>query len=177
MNESMPAGAPRIVLEPIDPKHAMLFKDVRLRALKDTPSAFSSTYAKESRFTDADWVARALQWTNELSAAYLAIDADTAIPCGIAGGFVDGDDPSRAYLVSVWVAPTYRRTGVGRALVDAVILWAAARRVSSLSLIVTSNNDAAIGFYRNLGFRMTGHSKPYVNDPTLLDLEMARAIC
>ena len=32
----------------ITPETALVFKDARLRALQDTPLAFSSTYAKES---------------------------------------------------------------------------------------------------------------------------------
>jgi len=62
-----------ITLELITQQNAMIFKDVRLRALQDTPSAFGSTYAKESQLTDADWVKRAAQWTSERSAGYLAM--------------------------------------------------------------------------------------------------------
>ena len=48
-----------ITLDPVTPQNAMLFKQVRLQALRDTPKAFSSTYADESRLTDAEWVKRA----------------------------------------------------------------------------------------------------------------------
>ena len=44
-----------ITLELLTPQTALAFKDVRLRALLDSPSAFSSTYAAESQLTDADW--------------------------------------------------------------------------------------------------------------------------
>lgn len=43
-----------ITIEPITPQTALTFKAARLRALQDTPSAFGSTYAKESQLTDAD---------------------------------------------------------------------------------------------------------------------------
>jgi ribosomal protein S18 acetylase RimI-like enzyme len=108
-----------ITLELITPQDAMLFKDVRLRALQDTPTAFSSTYAKESQLTDADWITRAAQWTNEKSSTYLAMDAE--IPCGIVSGILDKDDAKRAHLLSMWVAPTHRRSGIGRKLVKAII--------------------------------------------------------
>jgi hypothetical protein len=32
-----------ITLDPVTPQNAMLFKQVRLQALRDTPKAFSST--------------------------------------------------------------------------------------------------------------------------------------
>ena len=163
-----------ITLELITPQNAMLFKDVRLCALQDTPTAFSSTYAKESQLTDADWVARAAQWTNERSATYLAMDAE--IPCGIASGMLDKDDAKRAHLLSMWVAPTHRRIGIGRSLVDVIVAWAGTQSVRVLQLLVTSNNDTAIRFYQRLGFEMTGWTEPYANDPTLSNYEMARSI-
>jgi hypothetical protein len=51
-----------ISLEPITPRNAMVFKEIRLRALQDAPSAFSSNYAKEAQLSDGDWVQRAAQW-------------------------------------------------------------------------------------------------------------------
>jgi ribosomal protein S18 acetylase RimI-like enzyme len=163
-----------VTLELITPQRAMIFKDVRLRALQDAPSAFSSTYAEESRLTDSDWVARAAQWTCAGAAAYLALDA--GIPCGIAAGFIDKDDSTRAHLASMWVAPGYRRARVGSRLVHAIIVWAGARRIRTLMLVVTSNNDPARQFYERLGFTPTGRTKPYINDPSLTDIEMARPV-
>jgi len=161
-------------IELITQQNAMGFKDVRLRALKEVPTAFSSTYAEEFQLTDAEWVKRAARWTDETSIGYLAVDAGS--PCGIAAGFLDKNDATRAHLVSMWVAPTHRRLGIGRTLVDAIIAWALAQRVCTLQLIVTSNNDPAIRFYQRLGFALTGRTEPYRNDPALDDLEMIRSI-
>jgi ribosomal protein S18 acetylase RimI-like enzyme len=161
-----------IMLELVTPQNAMIFKHVRLQALQDTPMAFSSTYSAESQLTDADWVKRASQWSGDGSTAYFAMD--TAIPCGIVGGFLDKDDSTRAHLASMWVAPSYRRLGIGRKLVDAIFDWARAHGARTLQLIVTSNNDGAIKFYQRLGFTPTGRTAPYRNDPALNDLEIIR---
>jgi ribosomal protein S18 acetylase RimI-like enzyme len=163
-----------VTLEPITPKRAMILKDLRLRALQEAPEAFSSTYANESQINDAAWVIRAAQWSNEKSAGYLAMD--DGIACGIACGLLDGIDRSRGHLLSMWVAPSHRRLGIGRSLVEAILNWAGTQGVRTLLLQVTSNNDAAITFYRRLGFAMTGRTEPYLNDPALLNLEMARPI-
>lgn len=163
-----------ITLEVVTSENAMVFKSVRLRALKDTPSAFSSTYADESQLTDTEWVKRAAQRSSKRSRTYLAMD--TAGPCGIVGGFFDQGDSARAHLVSMWVAPTYRRLGIGAQLVNAIVDWARAEGARTLRLIVTSNNDGAIEFYQSLGFTITAKIGPYRNDPALNDLEMVRSI-
>ena len=163
-----------IILEPITPRNALLFKDVRLSALRDAPTAFSSTYAEESQLTDADWLKRAAQWESGKSIGYLAMDGGTAV--GIAAGVLDQNDPLRADLMSMWVVPTHRRLGIGRMLVNAVETWARAQNAHSLWLLVTSNNDRAIRFYQSVGFALTGRTEPYRNDPSLLNYEMRRFI-
>jgi len=163
-----------ISLKRITPTDVTLFKTVRLRALQDTPSAFSSTYAEEYRLADADWTARIPEWSGSASTTYIAVDADAA--CGIAGGYLERGDRRRAHLVSMWVAPSHRRLGIGAKLVDAIIDWARDQNARTLELIVTSNNDIAINFYTRLGFRFTGKTSPYRNDPALTDLEMIRTI-
>jgi ribosomal protein S18 acetylase RimI-like enzyme len=163
-----------IVLELITAHNAMVFKAVRLRALQDTPTAFSSTYAEESKLADADWVKRAAQWSGEKSVGYLAMDA--GISCGIASGLLDRADATRAHLLSMWVAPTHRRAGIGHSLVEAVVTWARTQNVCTLFLLVTSNNEGAIKFYQRLGFALTGHTEPYANDPALSNYEMTRSL-
>jgi ribosomal protein S18 acetylase RimI-like enzyme len=163
-----------ITIEPITPQNVSIFKAARLRALKDTPSAFGSTYAHESQFTEAEWVARANKWNGENSILYLAMDAGQ--PVGIAGSHIDHDDPTRAHLISMETTRTHRNQGVGRMLVNEVIEWARLRNVRTLHLMVTGSNDAAIAFYQRLGFTFTGHTEPYPNDPAIIEHEMSRPL-
>ena len=163
-----------IVLEPISSKNSPIFKDIRLRALQDSPNAFSSTYAEESKLTDADWVKRATQWSGAKSIGYLALDDRAAV--GIAAGILNQTEPSRADLVSMWVASTHRRKGIGGMLVETVVAWARSQNAQVLLLLVTSNNHKAINFYQRLGFSLTGKTEPYRNDPSLLNYEMRRSI-
>jgi ribosomal protein S18 acetylase RimI-like enzyme len=163
-----------ITLEPITPRNTSLFKDVRLRALKDSPHAFGSTYARESQFDDAEWIARLQRWNGESGIGFLAMDEGTA--CGIAGSLLDKDNPACAQLVSMWTAPTHRQRGIGRLLAYEVLNWARGRNVQTLLLMVTSNNESAILFYERLGFTRTGRTEPYPNDPAVIEIEMSRPI-
>ncbi len=161
-----------ITIEPVTPANLSAFKEVRLRALQDTPQAFGSTYAREAAFSDAEWLQRAKRWNGETGIGFLAIDDGT--PCGIAGAFLNEDDRTRALLVSMWTAPTHRRKAIGRRLVDQVLEWARLRNATTLLLMVTCTNDPAIRFYERLGFTRTGRTEPYPNDPALIEYEMSR---
>jgi ribosomal protein S18 acetylase RimI-like enzyme len=60
--------------------------------------------------------------------------------------------------------------------VDAVLAWARMRGVRVVRLMVTCNNEPAIGLYRSLGFALTGQTKPHTHDSMLRDCEMSRSI-
>jgi ribosomal protein S18 acetylase RimI-like enzyme len=161
-------------LEPVTPQNALLFKEARLRALQDTPSAFGSTYARESQFTYEFWVTREEQRDPQQSILYMAVDAQAVL--GIAGCFIDSNDKTRASLISMWTAPESRQQGIGRILVEEIAAWARQRKANTLQLMVTSSNKPAMLFYQRLGFELTGHTEPYPNDPALTEFQMARPL-
>jgi len=150
----------------------MVFKDVRLRALQDSPTAFSRTYAKESAFPDEEWRKRAVRWSSNGSAIFLAMDGD--VGCGMIGAYEENEE--RAQVVSMWVAPEARRAEVGKRLVDAVVDWTRSRGMRELKLMVTSVNAGAIEFYQRMGFGMTGKTAVYPNDAAITEFEMVRTL-
>jgi ribosomal protein S18 acetylase RimI-like enzyme len=163
-----------VILHRITPTLSASYKTVRLRALQDTPSAFGSTYARESQFSEAEWHSRAANLCTPPAIGYLAYHQDDY--CGIACGFLDKQDPRNAELVSMWVASTHRRTGTGKLLVEAIESWARLSAAHTLRLMVTKTNLAAISFYERLGFTATGRTEPYPNDPSLTEYEMSKSI-
>jgi len=164
-----------IKIKRITPEIALVFKQVRLRALEDSPTAFSSTYAKESQLPDEEWQGRAERWGGEGDdAIFLAFDGEAV--CGIVGSYVEPERVERAQVISMWVASEYRRAGVGKALIDAVAEWNRPRGIRELVLMVTSVNSGAIAFYERLGFAMTGMMGEYPNDATIIEYEMVLAL-
>jgi ribosomal protein S18 acetylase RimI-like enzyme len=159
-------------IHPITPANATLFREIRLRALQDSPAAFASTYAREAAFDDAEWARRVQVWNGDQGIGFLAIDE--GVPCGIAGALLE--TPAQAQLVSMWIAPDYRQRGVGRSLVESVVAWADLRGLHLITLMVTSVNESALRFYERLGFTRTGRTEPYPNDPALFEWEMARSL-
>lgn len=164
-----------IVIKRISPETALVFKDVRLRALRDSPTSFSSTYAKESQLPDEEWVKRAARWGSDgRDAIFLAFEDEAS--CGIVGSQGEAENPQVAHVISMWVDPEFRRAGVGRALIDTVVEWNRSLGVRVVKLMVTSVSQGAMRFYEEMGFRMTGVTGPYPNDPAIIEFEMEFAV-
>lgn len=159
-----------MVIKRITPEDAFAFKDVRLRALQDMPTAFSSTYAKEAQIGDVEWKNRAARCNGDDRIGFLAFDDDRA--SGMIFCFQEEADESAGTILSMWVAPEFRRAGVGRLLMDSVVDWAKGRGMRELKLMVTSVNQGAMAFYERTGFRMSGKTGPYPNDPAITEYEM-----
>lgn len=157
----------RITLDDLD-----VYREVRLRALQDSPSAFGSTFEREAQRPLPEWADRVARTAAGAERAmFLAFDGEECV--GLAG-CVEDDLGADRQLVSMWVAPSHRGSGVAGELVDAVLEWAddvGARRVG---LWVTRGNDRAQRFYERAGFRVTGDRQPLPSDPCKDEIRMVR---
>jgi GNAT superfamily N-acetyltransferase len=129
-----------------------VLRDIRLRALQDSPSAFGSTYDREVGFGETHWRGR-LESGDSVS----VIAEMDGRPVGMAGGFPDL--PGLLHVVAMWVDPTARGRGIGHALLRAVEGWARERSLG-LHLDVNTANGTARRAYERYGFRATGETRP-----------------
>lgn len=75
----------------------------------------------------------------------------------------------RAYLAELVVAPAARREGLATALVTETVEQLQRKAVTSLSLTVSPDNDAALELYRSLGFQIVDVDPDYYESgPALL---------
>jgi GNAT superfamily N-acetyltransferase len=138
-------------IRPITLDEWPLLREVRLAALADAPQAFSKPLARAEALTDDDWRRFARDGAaGEVSRTYLAFAGE--VPVGIAVGLPDAEDPSRAFLVSMWVAPAARGTHTAADLLAAVERWATGRGARTLVAGVTAGNARAVAFYRKRGY-------------------------
>ena len=79
--------------------------------------------------------------------AWVAVDDEAVIGFAIAWT-VDGE----GHLDEVAVAPDHGRRGVGRALVDEVVAWTAARQLPSITLTTFRDVPWNAPYYEKLGF-------------------------
>jgi ribosomal protein S18 acetylase RimI-like enzyme len=63
--------------------------------------------------------------------------------------------------LGLMVAASYRRRGVGRALMEAAEAWAREVGVRKLELHVFPYNDAAIALYESLGYEREGYRRDH----------------
>ena len=135
-----------------------LYRALRLRALRDSPDAFGSTYERESAFPDAEWIERLARGTISSGDLPLVAECDGE-PCGLLWARVDESAPSTAHLYQMWVAPEQRRRGIGHELLDTAAEWARTIGVNTLELDVTIENDAAVRLYERAGFTLVGEPR------------------
>jgi GNAT superfamily N-acetyltransferase len=123
-----------------------LHRDLRLRALGDAPDSFGET------FTDA--AVRPISYWEELTRAvtepgrdvmFLACEGNDILDS--AYGLLDRACSDAGRVGGMWVGRTWRRRGVGRALLQEVISWGRERRLRRLGLWAPSHNPAAIAHH------------------------------
>lgn len=102
------------------------------------------------------------------------VDGDDAIVgyAGLRSGGLGGDGD----IQTVAVAPAHRGRGLGRLLVEALLLEARQRLVSSIFLEVRADNEPARGLYESLGFqeidRRAGYYQPDGVDAIVMRLAL-----
>jgi streptothricin acetyltransferase len=61
-----------------------------------------------------------------------------------------------AFIEDIVVDSHHRRSGIGRALMQAAIAWAKDRQLAGVTLETQNNNVTACHFYENCGFKLGG---------------------
>jgi GNAT superfamily N-acetyltransferase len=124
-------------------------KSIRLRALREAPDAFGSTYLEVAARPPESW-------TSQLNSlvTHIAVIDDQDV--GVVRGSPDEVSASRVWLISMWVAPEARGRGVGEALVRSIVDWAKRAAAIELVLEVGVHNDPARALYKRMGFEETG---------------------
>ena len=126
-------------------------RDVRLRALKDSPTAYIADYEDEVTIGEAGWRERftRMRWV---------VARDVSRIIGLASSVrVPGRPTYERHIESVWVDPRYRRNGVLRAVLGE--LGAAEPEVTEWRVWVLDTNTLARQVYDRLGFNPTGEGQ------------------
>jgi [ribosomal protein S18]-alanine N-acetyltransferase len=114
-----------------------------------------------------DCIEHGLRWSWTAQRVRRCIDdRDTNVTVirdrGVMAGFAImryGDDEAQLFLLAVSLS--HRGRGIGKALLSWLEVTARTAGITAIRLQVRSTNDAAIAFYRSVGFRATGVQAAY----------------
>jgi GNAT superfamily N-acetyltransferase len=129
-----------------------LVREIRLRALADSPDAFRMTLAEEESEPEAVWRERA--GGPGLTLVVLEDGRRVAM-----GGAFAPPDSATAFVWGMWTEPESRGRGYGARLLTDLVTWCR-DRCPDVRLHVTESNKVARRLYLAHGFRPTGHWEP-----------------
>lgn len=164
-------------IRPLTADEASIYQELRLKALVDCPTAFSSSHHEE-RQRPLEQIRTFLSGGHE-RVILGAFNDQTLI--GIAGVGRESllKQRHKAFIRSMYVEPSHRSNGVGRLLLSTALAivqdWP---QIKLVTLVVTAGNHAAITLYHSLGFQEYGR-EPHallVNGTYYDDIFMSRYI-
>jgi ribosomal protein S18 acetylase RimI-like enzyme len=150
----------------LNPQDGNAYRELRLQALSESPTAFASSFEQEACLTVDDFAKRLSAHDNYNSGILGAfVDREInkeSLQESLIGmlGFSRENRPKRSHIGNLWsmyVSPEFRHRGVGAALLDRALSHA--RKLDALRqviLTVTANNTAASSLYKSRGFEIFG---------------------
>ncbi|WP_427173609.1 GNAT family N-acetyltransferase [Arthrobacter sp. 92] len=149
--------------------------------IADSPTAYVESLRYARSQTEGQWRSRAADMTGPLSITFVA-DAGPGSPlCGLMRVVVkepqDTGRPAQAMLISVYVAPAHRGSGLADELLQHAVAAAHDELGAGLlQLGVHEENARALAFYVRNGFRDTGGREVYRLDTSKAEILMEREL-
>lgn len=143
-------------------------REIRLRALREEPTAYESTFDDERHLSDQQWRDRL-----ERASTFLAVDHEEKV-VGMAVAVVQDDGDMM--IVALYVAPETRGRGIAGRLLDEIAKMAVLRGSRRLVLDVADRNAAAERCYHRYGFVPVGQRVPMRRDPSVFRTRLAYAL-
>ena len=162
---------------PLTPDDAPAFVALRLAGLQDHPEAFASSYEEESSTPLTEIRPRLEAGARQVVVG--AFDGPSLI--GVAG--LEREAMAKlshkAGLWGMYIAPSARGRGIGAALIQTALNYAAsAWGVRQVNLRVNTRNQSAVALYLKLGFVQFGleHDSLLINGEYHDEYEMAYVV-
>ena len=161
------------------PSQAAKYRALRLKALKESPQSFSSSYEIESQFPDEIWISR-IQETGKTTFVCSATSGDSSewvgqvslrgplsveefrLPQESGQNPPESDDQvQRWQMLSLYTLPSHRGKGLAKALCQTAFDFAVSHAKptavnTTIRIMVKPDNKATLSMYKSLGFKETG---------------------
>lgn len=144
-----------ITIRPLTDDEWETYRDVRLRALQESPDAFAASADKEQGYGEDFWRTRISR-----SSRLIAEQGEGNVVGVVSVGQRPGDDVRVGELFGLWVAPELRGKGVAWKLVSSGVEQARKESYEFVVYWVGTDNGRAVAFASSFGFRPTDSRRP-----------------
>lgn len=154
MIRSMDTPRGVIVIREATLADAEQFRELRLFALQESPTAFGADYRTSLNHPMSHWENRLKPDPN----GTIIIAEQNAQLIGMTG-IRQGESAKTKHAASIWgvfIRPEYRGLHIGEGLIEMGCAWAKARGVETVKLAVVTTNTPAIRCYERIGFKRYG---------------------
>lgn len=154
----------KVEITTLQPDDWRQYRDLRLRALKDEPQAYASTYEENAKRPNEFWIER-LQDALKEESQWLLFAKQNKDLVGMVGAFARDDQKDTAHIIAVYVVEEARGQGISRKLMDSFI--EKIQNNKSIKRLITAVNveqEAAHNLYRSLGFAEFKKEKMILGD-------------
>ena len=126
-------------------------RDIRLKALKENPSLFLGSYAREAGLPDSYWQDMIARKNGKVFGLF---DHEDVI--GVTGIFRSDKDPSgkTARMSMSYIAPEYRGRGLSKLIYEARLDWARSNDFERVIVAHRNGNDASRAANQAFGFKL-----------------------
>lgn len=147
----------------LKPEEWQHYRDLRLRALKEEPQAFGSTYDENAKHPDEYWQKRIEDTINKNTQWLVFAKLDGTL-VGMVGGFAE-KEPDNAHVVAVYVVPEARGKGISKLLMIELLTRIKTNKlIKKITVDVNPEQEAAFNLYKNSGFTLTKKYKLMFGD-------------
>jgi ribosomal protein S18 acetylase RimI-like enzyme len=155
MNQSFKTSLGEILIREANPNDAIQFRELRLYALQESPTAFSADYQRNLNHPAKHWEDMLTMHSDESTIFLAQHESNLTGMTGVARG----NSPKTRHSVTIWgvyVRPEWRGLHIAEELINSCFSWARARKIVAARLGVTSTNTSAIRCYERCGFKING---------------------
>lgn len=164
-----------IRVQELKPGDGLIWRDLRLRALKDSPDAFGMTYEGDAQRSDDEWQDQINRNVADPLVTNFVARFDDVLAALAVCRFVETDQ-TICHLFAMWVVPEFRRKGVGKAILESALDWMKQKGAKEARLSVTEGNNEAFSLYRSFGFLDTNRREPLREGSPLQVILMRRQL-
>lgn len=153
----------------LEPKDWMLFKELRLRALKEEPHAFCSSYEENVIKPDISW-AKTLDEAGKEKTQWLVFAKLNKKIVGMIAAHLEKES-NTAHIISMYVSPEERGKGIAKKLMNNLLKKLKENiQIKKIIIDVNPMQSAAFNLYKKSGFKITKKYKYLMGDGNEHDL-------